>query len=602
MRLADYVARRLAEAGIGQVYLVTGGMAMHLNDAFGRSPDLAVTCFHHEQAAAMAAESHYRLTNRLAAVNVTSGPGATNALTGVLGAWDDSIGMVVVSGQVKRETLASSTGLPLRQLGDQEVEIVPMVAGITKYAVQVTEPDTIRYHLERALHLAVSGRPGPVWLDLPLDVQAAAVDPDAMRGYDPAEDAASCTGTTDVPLAADEIAARIAAAHRPVIYAGPALRLAGVVEEFRELVARWQIPVVTALNAHDLLGREDPRWVGRPGILGDRTGNFAVQNADLLLVVGTRLKIGQVGFDFASFAPSATVVMVDIDTAELAKPTLSIDVAVHAEVGAVIRALLKGAPDSTDGRHASWLRWCQERRERYPVVLPEYRSTDAPLNPYCFFEVLFDGLGSRDVVVAGNGWAGNGAAQAGWPRVDQRLYSNSGCGSMGHDLPAAIGAALADPERTVLCIAGDGSLQMNIQELQTVVHHRLALKLFVLNNDGYDSIRQSQQRFFPDGPVGFDVASGVSFPDLARLAPAYGLPYRRVTRLSELAQAVRWAQETRGPVVCEVLVDPTQIYSPKVTSRMDADGRMVSAPLDDMAPFLADAEKATNRVAGRETG
>ncbi|HVC24881.1 MAG TPA: thiamine pyrophosphate-binding protein [Acidimicrobiales bacterium] len=599
MRVADVVARTLAAHGVRDVFMVTGGAAMHLNDAFASTPGIDVTCFHHEQAAAMAAESYYRTSSRLAAVNVTSGPGATNAITGVLGAWDDSLAMVVVSGQVKREHLASATGLGLRQLGDQEVDIVSMVSGITKYAVCVTHAETVRYHLERAIHLAEHGRPGPVWIDIPVDVQGELVEPDDLVGYDPAEDAATSRGTADVGAAVAAVRELLERAERPVVYAGPAIRTAGALGAFHELVPRLGFPVVTALNAHDLLDHADPHLVGRPGIIGDRSGNLAVQNADLVLVLGTRLKIGQVGYDAAAWAPAAHVVMVDIDPSELAKPTIHVETPVHADVREFLDALVSRTPVRHDGRHATWLAWCKERSRRYPVVLPEYYDQPGPVNVYTVFPTLFERIGPDDIVVAGNSWAGNGAAQCAPVRAGQRLFSNSGCGAMGHDLPAAIGAAIAAPGRRVVCIAGDGSLQLNIQELQTLVHHALPVTIYVLDNGGYDSIRKTQQRFFPDHRVGFDTASGLSLPDMSRIAHAYGIPFRRAEKLAQLVDAVEWAREIPGPAVVEVAVDPAQEYVPKSTARMLDDGRLVSAPLEDMAPFLPRDEVDDNVAPAR---
>lgn len=605
MRVADIVAETLAHHGVRDVFLVTGGAAMHLNDAFGRSADLTVTCFHHEQAAAMAAEAYCRTSSRMAAVNVTGGPGATNAITGVLGAWDDSLAMVVVSGQVKRTMLAPSTGLPLRQLGDQEVDIVTVVGGITKYAVQVVDATTIRYHLERALYLATHGRPGPVWVDIPVDVQGEVVDVESLPHYHPDEDRENSEGTADIAAAVDQVTTLLDAAERPVLYAGPAIRQVGAADVFTRLVRRLNIPVVTALNAHDLVGADMPFVIGRPGIIGDRAGNLAVQNADLVIVLGTRLKTGQVGYDAPMWAPFAHVVMVDIDPAELAKPSIHVETAVHADVGEFLEAFAARVPDGAhpDGQNAdlrrAWLAWCQERKRRYPVVIPEYLARQEPINPYAFFPILFDAIDTGDIVVAGNSWAGNGAAQCAPIRDGQRLFSNSGCGAMGHDLPASIGASLSEPGRTVVCVAGEGSLQLNIQELQTVVHHRLPIKIFVLNNGGYDSIRQTQQRFFPDNPVGFDAGSGVSFPDLSRLIPAYGIPFERVTRLADLSEAVGRARRGDGPALVEVMVDPSQEYSPKSTARMLENGTMMSAPLEDMAPFLPDDEVDENMAPSR---
>ena len=599
MRVADVVVQLLVAAGVRDVFMVTGGSAMHLNDAFASTPGMTVTCVHHEQSAAMAADGYFRASSRMAAVNVTSGPGATNAITGVLGAWDDSLPVVVVSGQVKRDHLAWRYDPALRQLGDQEVDIVSMVAGITKYAACVTDPARIRYHVERAVHLARRGRPGPVWIDMPVDVQGELVELDDLEGYDPAEDETTIVGRSDVSGCAREVAARLAAAQRPVVYAGAAVRSAGAHASFEQLARRLDVPVVTALNAHDLLDHADPLAIGRPGIIGDRAGNLAVQNADLVLVLGTRLKIGQVGYDPAGWAPGAHVVMVDLDPAELAKPTIHVEMPVHADVAAFIDALLSATEGWAAGRHQGWLEWCQGRRARYPVVVPEHFTSHGPVNVYGFFPTLFDRLGPEDVVVAGNSWAGNGAAQCAPVRTGQRLFSNSGCGAMGHDLPAAIGAAVACPGRTVVCIAGDGSLQLNLQELQVVVHHRLPVKLYVLNNGGYDSIRKTQARFFPGRSVGYDAASGLSFPELSRIADAYRIPFVRAETQQELELAVDWSARQRGPAVVEVVVDPSQEYAPKSTARMLDDGRLVSAPLDDMAPFLPRAEVEENLAPSR---
>jgi len=594
VKLADYVADRLAKQGVRDVFMVTGGFAMHLNAAFARAEGLTVTCFHHEQAAAMAADGYYRIANRPAVVNVTAGPGSTNALTGVLGAWDDSTGMIVVSGQPRRELLTPTTGLPLRQFGEQELDIVEMVKGITKYAWQVLDPGTIRYHLERAIYLAHHGRPGPVWLDIPLDVQSADIDPEILVGYDENEDLAATIGSNDAGRRADEVATLLRDAQRPVLFVGPDVHAAGATTALRQLVERLQVPVVAAINGTDLLDWRDPCFVGPSGLIGSRAGNLAVQNADLVVVLGTRLPIGMTGYEAAAWAPGAHVVMVDIDAAEMSKPTLHVESPIHLEVGGFIAELLAAVAEPSDGRHAAWLTWCQERRDRYPVVLAEYWECDQPINPYVLFPSVFDGIADDAVVVTGNAWAGNGGFQAGKPRVSQRVFASIGCGSMGHDLPAAIGCALADPRRMIACIPGDGSLQMNIQELQTIVHYRLPIKIFVLANGGYGSIRQSQRRFYPDALIGFDPTNGVSFPDLAKLAPAYDLPFRRIDRLAELAAGIEWAAQLDGPVLVEVLVDADQEYAPKSATKQLSDGSFVSSPLEDMAPFLPEDETFAN--------
>ncbi|MFI5181359.1 MAG: thiamine pyrophosphate-binding protein [Thermoanaerobaculia bacterium] len=593
MRVADYVAETLADHGIRHVFLVTGGGAMHLNDAIGRCRRLEWIPCHHEQACSMAAESHFRLTGRLAAVNVTSGPGGLNALNGVFGAFTDSLGMIVVSGQVKRETTIASTGLPLRQLGDQEVDIVPVVSSITKYAVSVTDPASIRYHLEKAFFLALDGRPGPVWIDVPIDVQATLVDPSSLVRFDPDREGLR-RPVRDLSTPVKSALERLAAARRPVILPGSGVRIAGAYADFLAVIERLGVPVATAFNAHDLLPNDHPLYVGRPGTVGDRPGNFAVQNSDFLLVLGCRLNIRQIGYSWTSFARDAWKVMVDIDPAELSKPTLRIDLPIEADLGEFLRALLAARPAGPTPAHREWLAWCRKRVARYPVVLPEYRLTPSPVNPYLFVEALTDRLEEDEIVVTGDGTACVCTFQAARLKKGQRLYSNSGAASMGYDLPAAIGASIGAGRRRVVCLAGDGSLQMNVQELATVAAQRLPLKLFVLNNRGYHSIRQTQQAYFPDNPVGCGPESGLGFPDFGRLAAAYGFAFLRVADHAGLPGTIDEALRTAGPVLCEVVLDVRQPFAPRVSSRRLPDGRMVSSPLEDLAPFLSREELREN--------
>lgn len=570
---------------------------MHLNDAIGRHRDLTVVCCHHEQACAMAAESYFRLTNRVAAVNVTSGPGGTNAITGVYGAYVDSMGMIVVSGQVKRETLVRSTNLPLRQLGDQEVDIVSMVQGITKYAVQISEPEAIRYHLERALHLASSGRPGPVWIDVPIDIQAMKIDPANLRGYDPSEDALAFE-TKDLRAAAVHIIERLKAAERPVIYAGTGIRLSAQYERFLQLVERLGIPVLPAWNSNDLLPSEHPVFAGRPGSLGDRAGNFAAQNADFILVLGCRLNIRLVSYNWSSFGRHAYKAMVDVDAAELKKPTLAIDYPVHADLREFMPLLLEQThPWQTQPEHRVWMDWCKERLRRYPVVLPEYWDSTDKVNPYCFVDRLFAQLGENDIIACGDGTACVTAFQAANVTKGQRLFHNSGCASMGYDLPAALGAAIACPDaERIICIAGDGSIMMNLQELQTIVSRQLPVKVFVLNNSGYHSIRQTQANFFPDNIVGCGTDSGLSFPDFEKIAAAFGFAFQRCASHKRLGTAISATLAAPGAAMCEVLLDLRQPFAPKLSSRKLDDGRMVTAPLEDMAPFLSREELRENML------
>ena len=590
IRVADYIALRLAEHGIRHVFMVTGGGAMHLNDAFGRNRNLEVVCCHHEQACTIAAESHFRLTGELAAVNVTTGPGGLNTLTGIHGAWTDSLGLIVISGQVKRETLVAWAGPQgLRQLGDQEVDIVSVVRPLTKYAALVERPEDIHFHLEKALHLATSGRPGPVWIDVPSDVQGARIDPDSLRGFQPE--------APPVPALAPRIAAfleLLARAERPVLLPGSGVRIAGAVDAFRQFAEALRLPVATAFNAHDLLEDDHPCLVGRPGTVGDRAGNFAVQNADLVVVLGCRLNIRQIGYAWTTWARAARKVMVDIDPLELIKPTLAIDLPIQADLREFFEALQRHELPLPRPAHENYLAWCRARRERYPVVLERHRTQESPANPYVFTEALFRHLPENQVVVTGDGTACVATFQAAKLKRGQRLYSNSGCASMGYDLPAAIGACVASGRKPVVCLAGDGSLMMNMQELQTLKHHRFPILLVVYNNGGYHSIRQTQTAYFPDSLVGFDPATGVSFPDCAGLAATFGLRHLRIRSHSELETVLSECMAAPWPLLCEVVLDPAQPFEPKPSSRRLEDGRMVSAPLEDLHPFLERTELAEN--------
>ena len=597
MRVADYIFRALADYGVRHVFMVSGGGAMHLNDALGKEPRLAYICNHHEQASAMAAEGYARVTHHIGVACVTSGPGGINALNGVFGAWTDSIPLLVVSGQMKRETLLRTHGLlgRLRQLGDQEVDIIQMIEGITKYARMITDPSSVRYHLERALYLATHGRPGPVWLDVPVDVQAAEVDPDTMPGYDPVEDALVWDEGRMREQAA-EVARRLRAAERPVLLGGTGVRLAGAIPEFRALAGRLQVPVTTAWT-HDLVPTDDPLFCGRQGTIGTRAGNFVVQNADFLLIVGSRMCIRQISYNWSSFARHAFTVQVDVDAAELAKPTFHAHLPIHADARQFLRLVLdmlepEAAP--TDGQR-QWLRWCQERQRTLPSVLPHHRqAAPGTINPYHFVELLFAAARPGTIFTCGNATACITPFQAGALKEGQRLFSNSGSASMGYDLPAAIGAAFAAPDQPVICLGGDGSLQMNVQELATMAHHRLDIKLFVLNNGGYLSIRGTQNNFFKH-LVGEGPQSGVGFPDYVALAKAYGLP-AVVLDTARPADHLGEVLARTGPVVVVVELDREQGFEPKLSSKRLADGTMVTAPMEDMAPFLERDEFARHMI------
>ena len=592
--VASYLAERLARAGSRHVFLVTGGGAMFLNDALCHQPDMTPVYFHHEQAAAMAAEAYARIAPFPPVLNVTTGPGGINALNGVFGAWTDSLPMIVISGQVKRATCLATTPVPgLRQLGDQEGDIVPMVRGIAKYAAVVERAEDIAWHLDQALHHAFCGRPGPTWLDIPIDVQSAAVDPAKLRSWP-----APTIPPADLGAVVTEVVSLVRGARRPVILAGSGIRIAGVEAQFERLVRRLGIPVTTAWT-HDLIASDDPLFCGRPGTIGTRAGNFTLQNADLVLVLGSRLNIRQVSYNWQAFAPRAFKIQVDVDAAELAKPTVRPDLAITADLMEFLPTL-----DATLGdwrpnqEHVRWLAWCRQRVADYPAVSPRQRAAGETVNPYHFVETLFFRLDSDDIIACGNATATIVPFQAGAIKRGMRMFSNSGSASMGYDLPAAIGAwfgavSARGGQRRVICLAGDGSIMMNLQELQTVAQNRLPLKIFVLDNQGYLSIRSTQRNFF-GRLAGTGPDSGVGFPDFVALAQAFGIPSRRIAG-ADFARDIDAVLSADGPQLCRVMLDPGQGFEPRTSSRRLEDGSIVSAPLEDMYPFLDAAELARNR-------
>ena len=603
MRVADYIAQRLAEEGITQGFLVTGGGAMHLNDAFGREKKIELLYCHHEQSCSMAAESYGRLTGKPALVNVTSGPGGINALNGVFGAYVDSVPMIVVSGQVKRETLLTSYDLPLRQLGDQEVDIIAMCKSITKSAIQLLDQKDTQYVIEKSLWLSQNGRPGPVWIDVPIDVQATPIDLSVQKSFDPSTEGELCLPKAEQGLLNSDIlqrelnllVERLQNSLRPVILVGSGVRASGMHSQFLQLVEKFKIPVVTAWNAHDALPNENQYYVGRPGTVGDRAGNFAVQNADFLLVLGNRLNIRQIGYDFKSFAEKAFISMIDVDSAELSKPTLHIDQKIHADLRTALPLLLN-SEFKNSSKHSDYLAWCIERSCMYPTVLPKYYNPEKPINPYTFIEKLFENLSEDDIIVCGDGTACVVTFQSAILKTGQRLYTNSGCASMGYDLPAAIGAAIANPSRRVICLAGDGSVMMNLQELQTIISNELNVKIVILNNNGYSSIRQTQNNYFSDNIVGCGPESGLNFPDFTKLGTAFGIPSQSHKGLEGLSDCVKDFLESDGYQLLEIYIDSEQPFEPKLSSRQLPDGSMVSGSLSDLAPFLTREELAANTL------
>lgn len=591
IKVSDYIVKRLVDYGVKHVFMITGGGAMHLNDSVGKCPDLQYICNHHEQASAIGAEGYSRVCGKIGVCVVTSGPGGTNTLTGVIGQWLDSMPALYISGQVKRETtIESCRELGLRQLGDQEINIVDIVRPVTKFAAVVSTPEDVRFLLEKALYLATHGRPGPVWLDVPLDVQGAMIDEDSLPGFIPPP------LSTPQLLNLSSLLDRLTRAERPVIIAGQGIRISGAIDAFLSLVEKMGIPVVSTFSGMDLIPSGHPLFMGRIGTIGNRCGNFTLQNADLVISIGSRNNIRQVSYDWKKFARAAFKVIVDIDPAELAKPTVQPDLAIEADAAVFLAELEQHLRGTTLPDWQGWREWCTERKHRYPAVLPMQRSATGLVNPYHFIEILSKQLRDDAIVVAGNGSACVVLFQAAMVKAGQRFFWNSGCASMGYDLPAAIGACFAAGGREVICLAGDGSLQMNIQELQTVSHYRLPIKLFVLSNNGYISIRQTQDAFFNGRHAGCDAQSGVSFPDVTKLAAAYGLASAVIEANEGIAEDIARVLAMPGPVVCDVRLSPDYRFEPKLSSEKKADGRMISKPLEDMFPFLDREEFRSNMI------
>lgn len=595
MRVVDYIADFFAKNGITDVFTITGGGAMHLNDALGHHPSLHCTYNHHEQACAIAAESYARINNRIAAVCVTTGPGGTNAITGVAGGYLDSIPMLIISGQVRYDTTARYSGLDIRAMGDQEFDICKAVECMTKYCEMVIDPMRIRYCLEKALLLAQIGRPGPCWLDIPLNVQGATIETDDLPGYDTDEDVDNLPSPPNDKILS-HIINKIKSAKRPVLYAGNGIRISGGYKSFESLSKKLNIPIVTAWNSIDAIPTEHPLYVGRGGIMGDRAGNFAVQNSDMVLSIGCRLSIRQVGYNYQTWARAAYTIVVDIDSEELKKPTLHVDLPVHTDAKVFLELLdNKLSPNNLLFEDVGWHNRCKLWKEKYPVVLAKHYDDCCGLaNVYCFIKELSNRLPEGMTTIVGNGSACVVGSQAYIIKKGQRFIINSAIASMGYDLPAAIGACIATKRKEVICITGDGSLQMNLQELQTIIHNKLPVKIFVINNDGYHSIRQTQLHYFGKPLVGIGGDSGdLSFPDLKKLAYAYGYPYFKIQNNSEM-NTLDKVMATEGSLICEIFVSNEQLFEPKAASRRLDDNTLVSAPLEDLAPFLPRNELAEN--------
>ena len=640
-KLSNYIAEKLLASGITDVFMITGGGAMHLDDALGHQEGLHCLYNHHEQACAMAAEAYARIHNKIAAVCVTTGPGGINAMNGVAGGFLDSIPMFVISGQVRYDTTARSTGLHLRAMGDQEYDITKSVANMTKYCEMVIDPMRIRFCVEKALYLAYNGRPGPTWLDIPLNVQAAMIETDDLIGFDPEDYEAGGTGwaaesASEIPEdtagkgefraklparvtkeTARAIIKKVRTSKRPVINAGNGIRIGAAHDVFMRVVEKLGIPVVTGADSIDCIYDEHPLYIGKGGNVGDRPGNFAIQNSDLVLSLGSRLSFRQVGYRFTTWAREAYVIVNDIDAEELKKPTLHVDLPVWGDAKELLAKMVsrleaeQAAGNTPLFKENSWVERCQEWKAKYPVVQKKHYEDTKHTNVYAFIKELSSRLSEGQVTVVGNGSACVVGSHAYVIKKGQRFIINSAIASMGYDLPAAIGAVVAehgnlalnrealkhDDIKDVILVTGDGSIQMNIQELQTIIHHQMPVKIFVINNQGYHSIRQTQTNLFEKHFVGIGPESGdLSFPDMGKLAPAYGYPFFRCETNAQLDETISKVLAVKGPAICEIMVSTEQKFEPKSATKRLEDGTLVSPPLEDLAPFLDRDEFYSNMI------
>lgn len=591
MKLSDYVIQFIEAQGVKHVFMVPGGGAMHLNDSLGQSTALTWVSNLHEQASAMAAETYAKATGNLGVALFTTGPGGTNAITGVAGAWLDSTPCLFISGQVKRPDLKGRSGV--RQMGVQEVDIVSAVKAMTKYAKLITDPDSIRYELEKAVYLALSGRPGPVWIDIPLDVQAATVDPSKLKGFRlPPRRRAPANLPQDIAKIVDFIAA----SERPLILAGNGVRLARAQTAFKSLARELKIPVLLTWLAIDMYGHDEDNLIGKPGTVAPRGVNFALQNADLLLVIGARLDFTITGYAPERLARGAKKVMVDIDPAEIAKLARYLELGICCDAGDFIAALAGATANTAQPERAAWHRRCLDWKERYPVLLPEHAVNHGKVSTYYLADCLSELLPENAAVVSGSSGAGIEIFQHALRlKRGQRLYHTTALGAMGYGLPGAIGACLGSERRETILVDGDGGIQLNIQELATIQRLQLPIKIFVLNNDGYSSIRTSQERWF-GRQTGADSRSGLTLPDIVPLAEAYGLPAMRIPDQHNLLEQLKRVLDRPGPVVCDVVCRPDEARVPSLSSAQRADGSLYSKPLEDLWPFLPRDEFYANMI------
>lgn len=579
IKLSDYVFKFIEGKGIKHAFMLPGGGAMHLVDSIGKS-NIEYICCGHEQSAAIAAESYGQHTNDIGVLLVTSGPGATNAITGVTAGWIDSTPMLILSGQAKRSDLVGTSGV--RQMGCQEVQIVDMIKPITKYAVQVLETNQIKYHLERAYEEAKTGRMGPVWLDIPLDVQGALIDENELAGYKRENSL-----EVNIEKEIEETWKLIKNSKKPLILAGNGIKLSNCEKEFYEIINKLQIPVQTTWKSIDLLEEEHPLYVGHPGIMGDRGANFIIQSCDLLIILGSRLDSSITAFNHSNFGKNAKKIMIDIDEHEINKMQMDIEVKVVCDVKDFITRLNEKISDLR--LNEDWLKYCKDIREKYPVVTKEHKEENEYISSYYFIDELCKILKPEDIIVPeSSGGAGEITYQAFQLKKGQKIKNAAGLGSMGFGLPYAIGACLANNKNRTILINGDGAFQLNIQELETIKRLNLPIKIFIWNNNGYASIRAMQRNTFEGHYVASDENSGLTMPNVVKVAEAYGIKTFCVGNNEDMVNILSDVLTTDGPVLCELMVLPEETVSPRVKAVRLEDGSMISNALEDMWPFVSE--------------
>jgi len=591
MRVADFVAKFiLEELDVKHVFTLTGAGIMHLTDGLACNKKLKTICPHHEQTASMALEAYSRATENFGVGIFTTGPGSTNAITGLAGAWQDSVPCLFISGQVKLAEASSQSGIKkLRQFGVQELDIIPIVESITKYAVTITQPEKIRYELEKASHIAKSGRPGPVWIEIPMDIQSAKIS-DELEKFEIKQSEKPEINENQIK----SIIELLQNAKRPIIISGQGVRIAGAIELLTKFVKLFKIPVVTPYLGIDTIRHDEEYYIGKIGVKGERAGNLAMQNSDLILSIGSSLHVSVIGYNYKQFARGAKKIIIDIDEITHKKKTIDIDQFVHADAKDFLNILLKQLTNGGSLNYASWLEMCNKWKKKYPTCLPEYENTKDEINSYFLIEQVCKNSKAGDIFVSDAGGTFYAVSQAiALTKPNQRYIPSSAMATMGYSLPAAIGISAATGNR-VISFTGDGSLQQNIQEFQTLIEYNLPVKLFVLNNDGYHSIRTSQTNYFEKRYIGESSQSGISFPDTVKIAEVYGIKAFRINKPSEINDIVNQVLDYDGPVICDVIVPREQEIIPTVASRVNDDGSMSSRPLEDMYPFLDRKEYKNN--------